>query len=178
MNTLKESLFIMTIFFITFTRQISAQAVISEVYGGGGNSGSTYKNDFVELYNPTDSVISLNECSIQYASSSATGAWKVTILNGSIAPHGFYLILEDAGSGGTADLPTPDVAGVINLSAANGKVALCSTTARLLGQIPQGSVIIDLVGFGTANFYEGSGPAPAPSNVNSIERKAIVCVNS
>jgi hypothetical protein len=28
--------------------------VLSEVYGGGGNSGSTWKNDFVELYNPTN----------------------------------------------------------------------------------------------------------------------------
>ncbi|WP_278600374.1 hypothetical protein [Clostridium tertium] len=27
--------------------------VISEVYGGGGNFGSKYKNDFIELYNPT-----------------------------------------------------------------------------------------------------------------------------
>src|ERR1700750_3433804 len=25
--------------------------VINEAYGGGGNSGSTYTNDFVELYN-------------------------------------------------------------------------------------------------------------------------------
>ncbi len=28
--------------------------VISEVYGGGGNAGATYTNDFIELYNPTD----------------------------------------------------------------------------------------------------------------------------
>ena len=27
--------------------------VISEVYGGGGNAGATYKTDYVELYNPT-----------------------------------------------------------------------------------------------------------------------------
>ncbi len=27
--------------------------VISEVYGGGGNSGATYTHDFIELYNPT-----------------------------------------------------------------------------------------------------------------------------
>ncbi len=31
--------------------------VISEVYGGGGNTGATYNNDFVELYNPTDAAI-------------------------------------------------------------------------------------------------------------------------
>ena len=34
--------------------------VINQAYGGGGNSGATYKNDFIELYNPTNSDISLN----------------------------------------------------------------------------------------------------------------------
>ena len=31
--------------------------VISEVYGGGGNTGAQYTNDFVELYNPTSSAV-------------------------------------------------------------------------------------------------------------------------
>jgi hypothetical protein len=29
----------------------SPDIVISQVYGGGGNSGATLKNDFIELYN-------------------------------------------------------------------------------------------------------------------------------
>ena len=29
---------------------------ISQIYGGGGNSGATLKNDFIELYNPTDAI--------------------------------------------------------------------------------------------------------------------------
>ena len=40
--------------------------VIHEVYGGGGNTGATYLNDFVELYNPTASPISLSGKSLQY----------------------------------------------------------------------------------------------------------------
>src|SRR5207249_4835668 len=28
--------------------------VISQVYGGGGNSGAAYKNDFIELFNPAN----------------------------------------------------------------------------------------------------------------------------
>ena len=43
--------------------------VISQVYGGGGNSGATYKNDFVELFNPTAAPVSLAGWSVQYASS-------------------------------------------------------------------------------------------------------------
>ena len=32
-------------------RAISPDIVISQVYGGGGNSGATLTNDFIELFN-------------------------------------------------------------------------------------------------------------------------------
>src|SRR5262249_45412708 len=35
------------------------QVVISQVYGGGGNSGATYRNDFVELFNKGASPVAL-----------------------------------------------------------------------------------------------------------------------
>src|SRR5207247_2642823 len=42
---------------------------ISQIYGGGGNSGSTYTNDFVELFNQGPNPIDLSGWSIQYGSS-------------------------------------------------------------------------------------------------------------
>src|SRR5690242_19330860 len=42
--------------------------VISQIYGGGGNSGSTLKNDFIELFNPTAASITFSSWSVQYAS--------------------------------------------------------------------------------------------------------------
>ena len=30
---------------------VSSTIVVSQVYGGGGNLGATFKNDFIELYN-------------------------------------------------------------------------------------------------------------------------------
>ena len=48
--------------------------VINEVYGGGGNAGATYKNDFIELYNPTAAGISLSGKSLQYRAATGTGA--------------------------------------------------------------------------------------------------------
>ncbi len=53
-------------------RAISTGLVISQVYGGGGNSGASYTHDFVELYNGSSSAISLNGLSIQYASATGT----------------------------------------------------------------------------------------------------------
>ncbi len=41
--------------------------VISQVYGGGGNSGATYKNDFVELYNKGNASVDLGNYAVQYA---------------------------------------------------------------------------------------------------------------
>jgi hypothetical protein len=46
---------------------VSTDVVISQVYGGGGNSGATYQNDFVELYNRSSSPVSLTGWSINYA---------------------------------------------------------------------------------------------------------------
>lgn len=144
--------------------------VISQIYGGGGNTGATYKNDFIELYNRTAGTINLTGWSVQYAS--ATGStWQVTTLSGSILPGGYYLIQEGAGAGGTVDLPTPQATGNIAMSATAGKVALVNNSAALSGTCPTGFHISDFVGYGTAaNCFEGSGPAPAPSNTNAILR--------
>ena len=57
---------------VILSASASAQVVISQVYGGGGNTGATYKNDFVELFNRGTVAVNLNGYTIQYAS--ATGA--------------------------------------------------------------------------------------------------------
>lgn len=71
----------------------SSSVVISQVYGGGGNSGATYKNDFIEIFNLGSTSVNLAGYSVQYASSAGT-SWSVTNLSGSIAPGGYYLIQE------------------------------------------------------------------------------------
>ncbi|MEO7044501.1 MAG: lamin tail domain-containing protein [Ferruginibacter sp.] len=150
----------------------NAQVVINEVYGGGGNSGSTYTNDFIELYNNSSSAVSLAGWSVQYASAAATGTttWAVTTLTGSIPANGYYLVQEAKGTGGTVALPAPDAAGTIAMSATAGRVALVNGTTALVG-CPASASYVDLVGFGlTATCYEGTGPTPAPSNTTSVQR--------
>ena len=34
--------------------------VISQIYGGGGNTNATFTNDYVELYNPTNATVDLS----------------------------------------------------------------------------------------------------------------------
>jgi endonuclease G, mitochondrial len=146
---------------------VATNVVISEVYGGGGNSGSSYKNDYIELYNPTNSSISLSGWSIQYASS--TGSFtNITNLTGSIGAHQYYLIKQASGGGGTVNLPTANVTGTINLSATSGKVALAKVTNSVSGSTD--SNVIDFVGYGSANNSETT-PVGSLSATTSAERK-------
>ena len=148
--------------------QISEQIVISQVYGGGGNSGAPYKNDFIELYNPTDQDISLEGWSVQYASAAGT-SWTPTNLEGTIKAHSFYLVQEAAGTNDFALLPTPDASGALALSGTAGNVALVSSTTPLTSSTIANAV--DLVGYGsTAKAFEGTGPTVAPSNTKSVQR--------
>jgi len=39
--------------------------VISQVYGGGGNSGATLKSDFIELFNFGSTSVNLSGWSLQ-----------------------------------------------------------------------------------------------------------------
>ena len=49
---------------------VSTSIVISQVYGGGGNAGATYKNDFIELYNLGSTAVNVAGWSVQYGSTS------------------------------------------------------------------------------------------------------------
>jgi len=148
---------------------------ISQVYGGGGNSGALYKQDFIELFNASDSPVDLNGWSVQYAA--VTGKdWQKTNLTGIIPANSYYLIQEAQGSGGTQDLPDPDDGGNIAMQGQNFKVALTNTDTVLSGPCPTGSTVLDFVGVGpTANCYEGTAPAPIIANVSSALRLGDGC---
>src|SRR5882672_3037163 len=90
---------------------ISNGVVISQVYGGGGNSGGQFKNDFIELHNRGGSAVNVTGWSVQYTSQAGT-SWAVTTLTGTLAPGQYYLIQEAAGANPAApSLPTPDASG-------------------------------------------------------------------
>ena len=156
---------------------VSTNIVVSQVYGGGGNSGATLKNDFIELFNRGNTTINVTGWSVQYASASGT-SWSKTDLSGSIPPGGYYLVQEAAGTGGSVNLPTPDATGNIAMSATAGKVALVSNTTLLAGSCPSGGAVVDLVGYGSANCFEGSGPTALLSNTTAAVRAAGGCTDT
>ncbi len=171
-------------FQIGLSEAISTNVVISQVYGGGGNAGATYTNDFIELFNLDTTSVSLAGWSVQYASATGTGNFglnsaQLTLLPAITLASGQYLLIQEAaGGGGTTALPTPDVtdATPINMSATGGKVALVNSTVSLAcngGSTPCPpsalALIIDLVGYDGANFFE-TAPAPILSNTTALFR--------
>ncbi|HSE32518.1 MAG TPA: lamin tail domain-containing protein [Pyrinomonadaceae bacterium] len=154
---------------------IQPKIVISQIFGGGGNSGTPLRNDFIEIFNNGQTTLNLTGWSVQYASATAS-TWSVTALpNVSVGPGQYLLIQEASGGANGATLPAPDVSGTINLAATAGKVALVNSTTTLSGSCPSGTSIIDFVGYGTtANCFRGA-PAPAPSNATAVVRKANSC---
>jgi len=153
--------------------------VISQVFGGGGNTGAPYKNDYIELFNAGKTAVSVNGWSVQYAG--ATGSsWQVTQLpNVSVQP-GAYLLVQQAAGANTAatPLPTPDATGTIAMSGTAGKVALVASTAALSGAAPSGGALVDLVGVGPTATGSETSPTPAISNTTAALRKAGGCTDS
>lgn len=161
----------------------NAQIVINEIYTGGGLLGATLTNDFIELKNIGSATATLNGATIQYGPVSGAFTQYHTLPNITLAPGQTYLIQEGSDGGGIINLINPNliVNVVLNFDGSNptvgvglgialtsGKVALASNTTQVTG--PTASNVIDFVGYGLANQYEGSGAAPSPSILNSITR--------
>jgi predicted extracellular nuclease len=155
------------------------KVVISQIYGGGGNSGATFKNDFIEIFNAGNQPINLSGWSVQYASASGT-SWQVTNLTAITLARGqYYLIQEAQGSGGSVDLPTPDAIGSIPMAATAGKVALLNSTTALTGSgCPLGGSIQDFVGYGSGTTCAEGIATAAPSNTTAVLRNNNGCTDS
>ncbi|HEX3185378.1 MAG TPA: lamin tail domain-containing protein [Pyrinomonadaceae bacterium] len=154
------------------------RVVISQIYGGGGNSGAPFRNDFIEIFNAGTTPVNLAGWSVQYASATAS-TWSSTSLTSVVLAPGQHYLIQQAGGNNGNPLPTPDATGTIAMAAGSGKVALVKNTTTLTGACPADASIVDLVGYGsTANCFRGTGPAPAASNTNAATRAANGCTDT
>ncbi len=154
-----------------------AGVVISQVYGGGGNSGATLQHDFIEIFNNGSSSESVGGWSVQYASAAGT-IWQVTLIPAgtTLAPGGYVLIRQAAGTGGSVPV-VGDVTGAIAMAAASGKVALANSSAALSGAAPAGGALVDIVSYGTANGTEGT-PTGVLSATTAALRNGSGCTDT
>lgn len=162
----------------------NAQIVINEIYTGGGLLGATLANDFIELKNVGSSTATLSGATIQYGSATGTFSQYHVLPNITLSPGQTYLIQEGTdGLLGLINLVNPNLivdlvlnfdgssplVGVgLAIGLTSGKVALANNSVQVTS--PTASNVIDFVGYGVANQYEGSAAAPSPTLLNSITR--------
>lgn len=123
--------------------------VISEIQSGSAADAS---KEFIELYNPTTSIITLDNWTVDYASAAETTRTKKATLTGTINAHGFYLV-------STTGYLSPDATMSSGLASTGGHVRIKDASGA----------VIDLVGWGTAAHPEGN-VIDAPVAGGSIER--------
>ena len=167
--------------------------VISQVYGSGGNPGSTYRNNFIEFFNRTNSDINFNGWRIYIASDTGIFDHAISFVGSSAIPigaHRYFLVqFGDASSNG-APLPMPDRAvpffspfpGIPPTNIfPSGKLFITPPGVSIFGStcpLPNAQ-IVDFVGYGTtANCFEGTGPAPTIGNTTAALRKAAGCTDT
>ena len=154
--------------------------VIGEVYLNGGSAGASYLNKFVELTNPTDEDIDVSGWSVQYRSYSSTGSFTGVIALGEhhVEPGGTLLVSGNNNADNGAALPTPDVTSTVSFSGNSngGTIALSRSTTALSGDraaVLGSGQVVDLVGYGASNTFEGAAPAPREYSVTaSLQRSA------
>ncbi|MBN9683089.1 MULTISPECIES: lamin tail domain-containing protein [unclassified Corallococcus] len=149
---------------------LTNHVLISEFSGGNGSSTAA-TDEFIELYNPTNSDVDLSNWQVSYKSATGT-TWgsSVTIPSGKvIRAHGYFL-LGGANYSGTA---TKDVGYTFDASASTTAGGNVRVQRPVSG--PGGTTYadVDLLGWGTGNSPEGTAAPSHPAVGGSLERKAV-----
>lgn len=157
-----------------FATPAGDNVVINEVYVRGGNGDGVYR-DYVELYNPTDSAISLDGMSLQYFSATGNKGNGTTTLSGEIAPGGYYLVLgKDETHTTEVDA---DATGGMAMGAKGGSIVLfdVTSTQTLSGNpldLAGADGVIDAFGWGTAGLKEAAALSSTTTSSQSYQRTA------
>ncbi len=150
--------------------------VISEVYGAGGNGGAVYNADFVELYNPTTSAVSLTGDYIHYRSATGTSGGAPYALTGSVPAGGHFLVQMGTAGGTGVPLPTPDAVATpaFSLAAAGGQVYLLSSSSPITttGDQAGAAGVVDMVGANGSTSFEAAATTAAATATSSLNRSA------
>jgi hypothetical protein len=144
--------------------------VINEVQldslaGAGGSS-----DDFIELYNPTDTAVSLAGWSIQKQAASSTATIYKKALAGTIPAKGHYLIVRGDTDTSQALKDMADILTAATFSlASDNAIFLVNDDVNITDKTDAN--IVDFLGFGKAENYEGIASASNPAEGKSLVRE-------
>jgi len=152
---------------------VSTPVVIRQIIG----DNSLLKHGFIELYNSTNQDISLDGWTIQSASSDGAFtldpaleglSWIEFGLGTQIKARSSFLIQTNPnGNNEGVYLPLPDFLCDMRIQE-SGKIVL--TNARGVVSLPSDAHVVDFVGYGGANQFEGTSPAVNLESSFSLNR--------
>ena len=170
----------------------SPNLVVSQIYTRGGEAGSSYQKDFVEIFNRGTEPVNMNNYTLWFTIGNGLSASSVAIKfvssNGIFVQPGRYLLISFKGDGlGGQPLPAPnfDLSVLdpipVNLNPTNGLVVLLAPGGSIQGcPTLQSTGVVDYVGYGADTLcYEGpTGPAAAPTATESAQRFGGGCTDN
>ena len=169
--------------------------VFSQIYTSGGNPGSTYQNNYLEILNRTNNDINISGWRFYFGDSTNEFSLYVSFVSsrGIGIGAGHYLLIRfgpDSSNGAplSPDLivpfhidPPPGFPPIPDLNLyPSGKVALTGPGVDLVGTCPVPNAgIVDFVGYGNATTcFEGGGPVPTLSSTTAAVRKSNGCTDT
>lgn len=167
-----------------------AAVVIRQVYVSGGVLGASYQSDFVELYNRSNAVVAIDGWSLQWAPPTGSGNWGSGAAMLAVLPTPLILLpgqsyLVQGASGGVNGTPitAADLVTTLALGDTGGKLVLVNDSAPLACNgspntctLTALAKIVDLVGYGNANTFEGVAAAVA-SGGSALSRVRNGCTD-
>ena len=149
--------------FVSAETDASSKLIINEVYGGGGKVSkdgtipAPFKYDFIELYNPTNEDLALDNFKLTYTNGSGKTVQTYEFKEGHvIKANDYFLLRGEATLGNTGDkgfgdvfkadvyFDTPDAG--IGMSDEKGNV-----------ELKKGETVIDAVSYGDPDTQKGEG---------------------
>jgi hypothetical protein len=138
---------------------LANHVVISEIQIGSVDAD----DEFVELYNPTDSPVEMTGWRLTRRNATGGSTQNLILsLDGIIPAHGYFLIAHREYTGQVV----PDLlySALSSAMTADNIITLYSDS---------GSTIVDLVGLGSASIAEGSSIGISTNTSETVERKAV-----
>ena len=172
------------LFDLNIKRTSTTDVIITQVYGGGGNSGATYKSDFIELFNTTNSDVDVSGWCLYYlgATSSTTNIKYEFPINSIIKAKKYFALKGADGTGtqpawslsfdATSTLALGGTAGKLILLRSNAAFTL--STSPTIEEIVNNVDFADYVPYGTTSVpIWGSAMTSNTASTTAAKRKFV-----
>lgn len=148
---------------------IAGHVVINEVAVDSVTGTGGTEDDWVELYNPTASDVALTGWTLQKFAGTGSSLVKLN-LSGTIGAGQHLLIVRNGAATSQSLKDAADLLLTDTFSLSSNNILYLANSNVSITPGGTNANIVDLVGWGTSLYYEGTVAAPDPAETKSIAR--------